>query len=190
MRSTTRAIRIAGPSISKPSNGSPGWRRAAGVEGQSFEVLAPLLRMTKADIIRRGTALGLDYGLTHSCYDPDANGRPCGRCDSCQLRARGFQRSRHRRSRSRRQGHRLSSSSDELTNHGSRITDNGTHDRAPLLHRSLYSRVRGRSRRRRTARGRTTGGDPQQNGLLSDVGWPALRYRNAGRAPRRRRRRP
>ena len=61
-----------------------------GVEGQSLEILAPLLRMTKADIIRRGTALGLDYGLTHSCYDPDAHGRPCGRCDSCQLRARGF----------------------------------------------------------------------------------------------------
>jgi 7-cyano-7-deazaguanine synthase len=62
----------------------------AGVEGQPFEVLAPLLRMTKAEIIRRGTALGLDYGLTHSCYDPDASGAPCGRCDSCQLRARGF----------------------------------------------------------------------------------------------------
>jgi 7-cyano-7-deazaguanine synthase len=62
----------------------------AGVEGRSVDVLAPLLRMTKAEIIRRGTSLGLDYGLTHSCYDPDANGAPCGRCDSCQLRARGF----------------------------------------------------------------------------------------------------
>jgi 7-cyano-7-deazaguanine synthase len=61
-----------------------------GVEGRSVDVLAPLLRMTKAEIIRRGTSLGLDYGLTHSCYDPDANGAPCGRCDSCQLRARGF----------------------------------------------------------------------------------------------------
>lgn len=63
----------------------------AGVEGRSFEVLAPLLRMSKGEIVRRGVALGLDYGLTHSCYDPDARGRPCGRCDSCRLRARGFE---------------------------------------------------------------------------------------------------
>ena len=62
----------------------------SGVQGRALRVLAPLLRMTKAEIIRRGTALGLDYALTHSCYDPDAIGRPCGRCDSCQLRARGF----------------------------------------------------------------------------------------------------
>ena len=62
----------------------------SGVQGRALRVLAPLLRMTKAEIIRRGTALGLDYALTHSCYDPDATGRPCGRCDSCQLRARGF----------------------------------------------------------------------------------------------------
>jgi 7-cyano-7-deazaguanine synthase len=62
----------------------------AGVEGGSLQVLAPLLRMTKAEIIRRGDALGLDYALTHSCYDPAPDGRPCGRCDSCQLRARGF----------------------------------------------------------------------------------------------------
>jgi 7-cyano-7-deazaguanine synthase len=61
-----------------------------GVEGRPVKVLAPLLRMTKADIIRRGIALGLNYAMTHSCYDPDAAGRPCGRCDSCQLRARGF----------------------------------------------------------------------------------------------------
>ena len=46
--------------------------------------------MTKAEIIRRGLALGLDYGLTHSCYDPLPSGTPCGRCDSCVLRARGF----------------------------------------------------------------------------------------------------
>ena len=46
--------------------------------------------MTKADIIRRGSALGLDYGLTHSCYDPRPEGRPCTRCDSCRLRAQGF----------------------------------------------------------------------------------------------------
>jgi 7-cyano-7-deazaguanine synthase len=62
----------------------------SGVQGRALRVLAPLLRMTKAEIIRRGTTLGLDYALTHSCYDPDDSGRPCGRCDSCQLRARGF----------------------------------------------------------------------------------------------------
>jgi 7-cyano-7-deazaguanine synthase len=63
----------------------------AGVEGRSMTILAPLLTLTKADIIRRGLALGLDYGLTHSCYDPGPGGRPCGRCDSCVLRARGFE---------------------------------------------------------------------------------------------------
>ena len=63
----------------------------AGVEGRPLRILAPLLTLSKADIIRRGLALGLDYGLTHSCYDPPPDGRPCGRCDSCVLRARGFQ---------------------------------------------------------------------------------------------------
>jgi len=53
-------------------------------------VHAPLQSMTKAEIIRTGMSLGLDYGLTHSCYDPDRDGRPCGRCDSCTLRAAGF----------------------------------------------------------------------------------------------------
>lgn len=62
----------------------------AGVEGETFRVRTPLITLSKADIIRRGMALGLDYGLTHSCYDPDAGGRPCGRCDSCAIRARGF----------------------------------------------------------------------------------------------------
>jgi 7-cyano-7-deazaguanine synthase len=62
----------------------------AGVEGRRFRIHAPLLHMSKADIVRRGIALGLDYGLTHSCYDPDGAGHPCGRCDSCLLRARGF----------------------------------------------------------------------------------------------------
>ena len=52
--------------------------------------MAPLIRMTKADIIRRGASLGVDYSLTHSCYDPDAAGRACGRCDSCLIRKRGF----------------------------------------------------------------------------------------------------
>jgi 7-cyano-7-deazaguanine synthase len=62
----------------------------AGVEGARFHVHTPLITMSKADIIRRGVSLGLDYGLTHSCYDPIASGAPCGRCDSCVLRARGF----------------------------------------------------------------------------------------------------
>jgi 7-cyano-7-deazaguanine synthase len=62
----------------------------AGVEGRRVRIFAPLVQMSKADIVRRGVALGLDYGLTHSCYAPDPSGRPCGRCDSCRLRARGF----------------------------------------------------------------------------------------------------
>ena len=62
----------------------------AGVEGRRFHIHAPLLTMSKAEIVTRGIALGLDYGLTHSCYDPGADGRPCGHCDSCVLRARGF----------------------------------------------------------------------------------------------------
>ncbi len=63
----------------------------AGVEGARFRIQAPLLSMTKAQIITRGMALGLDYSLTHSCYDPLPAGTPCGRCDSCILRARGFE---------------------------------------------------------------------------------------------------
>lgn len=63
----------------------------AGVEGGRFHVRAPLISMTKAEIIRRGASLGLDYGLTHSCYDPGPDGTACGLCDSCVLRARGFQ---------------------------------------------------------------------------------------------------
>ena len=63
----------------------------AGVEGRPLEILAPLLRLSKADIVRRGLAFGLSYGLTLSCYDPRPSGGPCGRCDSCRLRARGFQ---------------------------------------------------------------------------------------------------
>jgi 7-cyano-7-deazaguanine synthase len=62
----------------------------AGVEGARFRIHAPLLQMTKADIIRTGVSLGLDYGLTHSCYDPSPAGQACGRCDSCVLRAKGF----------------------------------------------------------------------------------------------------
>ena len=62
----------------------------AGVEGEPFRIHTPLIALTKAQIIARGLELGLDYGLTHSCYDPSASGRSCGRCDSCQLRAAGF----------------------------------------------------------------------------------------------------
>ena len=62
----------------------------AGVEGARFRVHTPLITLSKAEIIRRGVELGLEYGLTHSCYDPASDGRPCGRCDSCALRARGF----------------------------------------------------------------------------------------------------
>jgi 7-cyano-7-deazaguanine synthase len=63
----------------------------AGVEGrQSLTVHAPLISMSKAEIIRHGVALGVDYALTHSCYDPGADGAPCGRCDSCRLRRSGF----------------------------------------------------------------------------------------------------
>ena len=62
----------------------------AGVEGARFHVHTPLIAMSKSDIIRRGLEIGLDYGLTHSCYDPTPGGGPCGRCDSCVLRAKGF----------------------------------------------------------------------------------------------------
>jgi 7-cyano-7-deazaguanine synthase len=62
----------------------------AGVEGRGFRIRAPLIAMTKAEIVRAGLALGVDYGLTHSCYDPAPDGRPCRRCDACLLRAKGF----------------------------------------------------------------------------------------------------
>ena len=79
----------------------PEWLRAmqevarlgtrAGVEGRAVELVAPLVGLTKVEIIRAGTALGVDYGLTHSCYDPAPDGAACGGCDYCQLRRRGFQ---------------------------------------------------------------------------------------------------
>jgi 7-cyano-7-deazaguanine synthase len=63
----------------------------AGVEGRQYlRIHTPLIELTKAQIIQRGLALGVDYSLTHSCYDPDAAGHPCGTCDSCLLRRRGF----------------------------------------------------------------------------------------------------
>lgn len=63
----------------------------SGVEGTvKWQIHSPLINLSKAEIIRRGLELGVDYGLTHSCYDPDPQGRPCGHCDSCQLRLKGF----------------------------------------------------------------------------------------------------
>ena len=62
-----------------------------GVTGGQFRIRAPLISMSKAEIIRRGVTLGLDYAITHSCYDPGPHGLPCGRCDSCVLRAKGFE---------------------------------------------------------------------------------------------------
>jgi 7-cyano-7-deazaguanine synthase len=62
----------------------------AGIEGHAPRIWAPLQHLTKAGIVRAGVELGVDFGLTHSCYDPGPSGQPCGRCDSCQLRARGF----------------------------------------------------------------------------------------------------
>jgi 7-cyano-7-deazaguanine synthase len=63
----------------------------SGIEKGQPRIVAPLIDLTKADIIRRGTTLGVDYSLTHSCYDPDPAGRACGHCDSCLLRRRGFE---------------------------------------------------------------------------------------------------
>lgn len=63
----------------------------AGIEGKAPRIWAPLQHLGKAAIIRAGLELGIDYGCTHSCYNPGSAGRPCGRCDSCQLRARGFE---------------------------------------------------------------------------------------------------
>ncbi len=63
----------------------------AGVEGRLFTIHAPLIAMSKAEIIRQGSVLGVDYGQTISCYNPDEAGRACGRCDSCRLRAAGFE---------------------------------------------------------------------------------------------------
>jgi 7-cyano-7-deazaguanine synthase len=61
-----------------------------GVEGTGFKIHAPLIAMSKAEIIREGLSLGVDYSMTHSCYDPTADGVACGVCDSCQLRLKGF----------------------------------------------------------------------------------------------------
>ena len=62
----------------------------SGVEGMRIKIHAPLLQLTKAEIIRKGVDLGVDFALTHSCYDPTPSGAACGQCDSCQLRLKGF----------------------------------------------------------------------------------------------------
>ncbi|MFN3684614.1 MAG: 7-cyano-7-deazaguanine synthase QueC [Fimbriimonadaceae bacterium] len=62
----------------------------AGVEGERFRIHAPLIHLPKTEIVRLGLSLGVDYGLTHSCYDPDAEGRPCRRCDACRIRIAAF----------------------------------------------------------------------------------------------------
>lgn len=63
----------------------------AGVEGRPFRLHAPLIAMTKSEIIRRGLELGVDYSLTHSCYDPSPEGRACGECDACRIRSAAFE---------------------------------------------------------------------------------------------------
>ncbi|MHB8174627.1 MAG: 7-cyano-7-deazaguanine synthase QueC [Nitrospirota bacterium] len=62
----------------------------AGVEGERFKIHAPLIKMSKAEIVRLGRKLGVDFSITHSCYDPAPDGAPCGKCDSCLLREKGF----------------------------------------------------------------------------------------------------
>ncbi len=61
-----------------------------GIAGERFRIHTPLIDLSKAEIVRLAQQLGVDFSLTHSCYDPDANGRPCGACDSCLLRKKGF----------------------------------------------------------------------------------------------------
>ena len=66
-------------------------RQQAAMEGRTrIKIHTPLIRLSKADIVKLGRELGVDFGLTHSCYDPDSQGRPCGACDSCLLRKKGF----------------------------------------------------------------------------------------------------
>ena len=78
--------------VDSPQSGPGNLGTRAGVEGRgAFEIRTPLANMSKADIIRLGTELGVDYSLTHSCYDPDGSGLACGKCDSCLLRRAGFE---------------------------------------------------------------------------------------------------
>lgn len=78
------------PAFIKAFEGVANLATKAGIEGRGFRILAPLQNMTKGEIVTEGTRLGIDYTLTVSCYQADAFGRACGRCDSCRLRAAGF----------------------------------------------------------------------------------------------------
>jgi 7-cyano-7-deazaguanine synthase len=91
MPSTIPAIPIAARRSSGLSSSSPTSPSRAAIEGHRMSVHAPLIDLSKADIIRRGLALGVDYSLTVSCYQPARDGRPCGRCESCRLRRQGFE---------------------------------------------------------------------------------------------------
>ena len=91
MRWITAGIPIAGRSSFVPLRQMANLATKAGVEGrQKLVIHAPLMQLTKAQIIKRGMELGVDYGLTSSCYDPAPDGKPCGQCDSCFLRRKGF----------------------------------------------------------------------------------------------------
>jgi len=78
------------PAFIEAFENAAGLATRVGVEGHPVRIRTPLAEMTKADIIRTASELGVDLALTHSCYDPQEGGRPCGRCDACVLRARGF----------------------------------------------------------------------------------------------------
>jgi 7-cyano-7-deazaguanine synthase len=90
MPSTTPAIRTAGPNMSRRMRRWPTWPRRLVSKAIAF-VHAPIIDMTKAEIILAGVKLGVDYGLTVSCYKADDDGRACGVCDSCRIRRAGFE---------------------------------------------------------------------------------------------------
>ena len=87
---TIQDIRTVARNSLSPVNGWPILRPGAGVEEQKLTVHAPLIDLTKAQIIQQGAALGVDYSLTVSCYQADDRGAACGRCESCFLRKEGF----------------------------------------------------------------------------------------------------
>ena len=139
----------------------------AGVDrARGSRVHTPLIALSKAEIIRRGLALGLDYGLTHSCYDPAADGRPCGHCDSCLLRAKGF-------AEAGLPTPRCSAAADAA--HRSRPPCQRPH----LLHRRHLPRLHRHRRRTRWDDGGRVAGHPRRDGLLSHDRRPAARHRHA-----------
>jgi 7-cyano-7-deazaguanine synthase len=77
-------------SAREPANPASAGTLSSAAGTEALKIHAPLIHLTKAQIIRRGVGLGVDYGMTHSCYDPDPRGRACGHCDSCLLRKKGF----------------------------------------------------------------------------------------------------